>query len=342
MYRHLLVSVDDTDRSVEAVSSGVALARSFGARVTFLHAAPDDAAAPHGAAEASPRSSAPKPVCGAMGRPRELLAKAEAAARALGVSCDAQCRVSERPEAAIVAAARERCCDLVVIAAPGHRDAHGAALDSAMLAALMSAGLPVHVTGRADRAAPAHAIGIMLDEHRCLAAVLHAWMRELAAARAVGSVPAAARMRVIARCLRAFALTIHHPKEEAHLFRRLRERNQALGAEIDELLHQHARDVEWLTTLARHVQALARAKESDAAAALGQLDGAVQAYAAFLWDHFGREEAVVLPAAQRHLTADDWTHIDAAYARNRLPATRADRERRRLFARIIRVRAVVH
>ena len=67
------------------------------------------------------------------------------------------------------------------------------------------------------------------------------------------------------------------------------------------------------------------------------LEDAMTRYAGFLWDHMGREEGVILPAAQRHLLAEDWVAIDAAFAENRDPNFNggADREYRQLFSRIV-------
>jgi len=62
----------------------------------------------------------------------------------------------------------------------------------------------------------------------------------------------------------------------------------------------------------------------------------VAGYARFLWDHLGREEGVILPAAQRFLLAEDWEAIDQAFATNRDPNFNgAHREYRQLFARIV-------
>jgi hypothetical protein len=62
---------------------------------------------------------------------------------------------------------------------------------------------------------------------------------------------------------------------------------------------------------------------------------APERYARFVWD-LGREEGVVLPAAERHLTAEDWAEIDAAFSQNRDPrfGGDTDAEFRRLFSRI--------
>ena len=51
----------------------------------------------------------------------------------------------------------------------------------------------------------------------------------------------------------------------------------------------------------------------------------------------GREEGVILPAAQRHLLPEDWAAIDAAFAENRDPnfGGDTDKEYRQLFSRIV-------
>ena len=66
------------------------------------------------------------------------------------------------------------------------------------------------------------------------------------------------------------------------------------GKEPDELERQHVLDHLLVDDLAREVEVLADA-----------LYERVQAYAAFLWEHMGREEGVIIPAAQRHLSEAD-------------------------------------
>jgi hypothetical protein len=86
------------------------------------------------------------------------------------------------------------------------------------------------------------------------------------------------------------------------------------------------------------VAALVEAGDADRrASALAALDEAVQGYAAFTWEHLGREEGVVLPAAQRHLQADDWAAIDAGFAANRGRDGAGEHERslRLLFERLM-------
>lgn len=337
MYRHLLVPIDGTDLSVQVIGNAVALARPLGARITFFHAQADAAASLRGDAEVL-RVAAPAEYHYAVaGKARELLAKAEAAARALGVPCEARHAVSDKPAQAIVEAARECRCDLIFMASHGHRGKLGMAFASETLAVLVNAGLPVLVSSTGEPAAPARAIGIIRDEHRSLAAVMHAWMNALAVARDAGAPADAAQMRAALRYVQRFPVQLHHPKEEQHLFERLRQRTTSCHAELDELQRQHVRDGDLVAALERQVEALAQSEGPAAVQATRTLEEQVGRYASFLWDHMGREEGVILPAAQRHLLAEDWVAIDAAFGDNRDPNFQgdSDREYRQLFSRIV-------
>jgi nucleotide-binding universal stress UspA family protein/hemerythrin-like domain-containing protein len=332
MYRHLLVPIDGTDLSTETVGQAVEFARTLRARITFFHVVSDHAGSLVGDAEVVRVTSPADYEYAFVGRARELLAKAEAAARALGVPCSTRSAVGGTPHDAIVAAAREAGCDLIFMASHGRRTQVGMLFGSETVKVLTHAGIPVLVAATSEPAQPARAIGIVRDEHRSLAAVLHAWQHLLDEAVRSGGRPDRTLMRSIVGYIRDFPVRLHHPKEDDYLFSRLRERAPQYGAELDELERQHERDREWVTQL----EALVDRDPADAAA-LTELRSAVQAYSAFIWEHLGREEGVILPAAHRHLTADDWTEIDAAFAANSDPRFGGDddREFRRLFSRIV-------
>jgi nucleotide-binding universal stress UspA family protein/hemerythrin-like domain-containing protein len=337
VYRHLLVPIDGTDLSVEVVGNAVALARPLGARITFFHASEDHAASLRGEADAVRLTSRESFDYAFSGRPRELLAKAEAAARAFGVSCASLHAVSDKPAQAIVGAAREAGCDLIFMASHGGRGRLGMAYSSETFDVLMNAGLPVLVAATGEPSAAARAIGILRDEHRSLAAVLHAWMHALARAREEDRPVDLALMRAIVRYVRAFPIALHHPKEEQQLFRRLRERTPIVNAELDELERQHERDRQLVDEIAALVDALADAGTTAQRPLTRTLEDAVGRYATFQWEHMGREEGVVLPAAQRHLDADDWAAIDAAFAANADPRFGGDDDGdfRHLLSRIV-------
>ena len=187
MYRHLLVPIDDTDLSVHAIGNAVALARQLGARITFFHALADADSSWRGEAEVLRLTARDEYDYAFAGKARELLAKAEAAARALGVPCEARHAVSSKPAQAIIEAARSAACDLIFMASHGHHGKLGMLFTSETLSVLMNAGLPVLVSAIGEPAVPARAIGIIRDEHRSLAAVMHAWMHALAGARQSGA-----------------------------------------------------------------------------------------------------------------------------------------------------------
>ena len=342
MYRHLLVPIDDSDLSIGVVGNAVGLARAVGARITFFHAVADPARSVASDAELLRLTAHDDYDYAYTGKAHELLAKAEAAAHALGVSCSSLQRPGDKPAAAIIDAARDCGCDLIFMASHGHRGRLGMALSSETLAVLMNAGLPVLVSATGEPKPPAHAIGIVRDEHRSLAAVMHAWMRTLAAARRAGTGADAQQMHAIVRYLQDFPVALHHPKEEQHLFKRLRERSDAFDAELDELGRQHQRDEEMVAELAKLVRKLQRCDDAETArAATAALEEAVQAYASFLWDHMGREESVILPAAAQHLSEADWVEIDRAFQENRDLQLRGnvDRAYRQLFSRIVNTAA---
>ena len=251
--------------------------------------------------------------------------------------CESRHVVSDKPAQAIVEAARAGGCDLIFMASHGGRGKLGMAFMSETLSVLVSAGLPVLVSSTGEPTAPARAIGIIRDEHRSLAAVMHAWMHALADAREAGTAVDAALMRAIVRYVQQFPVKLHHPKEEEHLFRRLRERTTSCNAQLDELDRQHERDHQLVAALAQQVEALAATDAEGRLRATRALEDEVARYAAFLWDHLGREEAVILPAAQRHLLPEDWAAIDAAFTENRDPnfGGDTDKEYRKLFSRIV-------
>jgi nucleotide-binding universal stress UspA family protein/hemerythrin-like domain-containing protein len=332
MYRHLLVPVDGTSLSTDTVGQAVELARTLGARITFFHATPDYQSSMSGEAEVVWTTSPGEFVYAFEGRARELLSKAESAARALGVPCSSMSAVSDKPYAAILGAARQASCDLIFMASHGRRSALGMMLGSQTLKVLTNSEIPVLVAATRNPAAPARAVGIIRDEHRSLAAVLHGWMHLIHEARQRGTPPDAALMAAMIRYIRDFPLQVHHPKEDEYLFRRLRERTTTVNADLEELERQHERDHQLVAELAALVDRFATG-----AGDLDALQRAVSRYSTFIWEHMGREEGVILPAAQRYLKDEDWVEIDAAFLENRDPRFGGDADRafKHLFSRIV-------
>ncbi|MGF6602084.1 nucleotide-binding universal stress UspA family protein/hemerythrin-like domain-containing protein [Paraburkholderia sp. GAS448] len=308
MYRHFLVPVDGTDACIEAIGQAVEFARSIGARITFL-AVPREDTALHRSENADPQ--APRHPMSDAGKREdrnwELLARAEAAARAQGVPCSSSAAGDEASLQPIVAAAREHGCDLICMAPrkqpvdpvePGARERD--VFDGVEAAILIC---PID-----RRPTPSRAMGILLDEHRAIADELHAWLSMLRTAQTRGISPEQAPMREAICRLRDLQAHRRRPKKDEWLYPRLRERTSAVDAELDELDQQRQCHEQLLDEVAGMIE-----REMEAGSSTGRIEQAVKAYAQFTWEHMGREEGVVLPAARRHLRDEDWLEIAAAF-----------------------------
>jgi hemerythrin-like domain-containing protein len=167
--------------------------------------------------------------------------------------------------------------------------------------------IPVLVCPAIAPSASSRTSAVICDDHRALAAVLHAMLHLLSIKRDRRTGPDAALLLAAVRYIQAFSLGVHHPKEEQHLFSKLRQRTPLYDAELAELERQHVRDAALLKELMELAELGAGSAQRSE-----EFESAVERYASFLWEHFGREEGVILPAAQRYLRPEDWADIEAA------------------------------
>ena len=177
------------------------------------------------------------------------------------------------------------------------------------------------------------AIRIIRDEHRSLAAVLHGMLYLVREIRLRGTAPNFALLGAMVYYIDAFPERFHHPKEDAYLFKYVRLRHPDAGRLIDRLEIEHRAGAERIRTLTQALQRYEQGGSSE----FGAFAEAVQAYAAFHWDHMRTEEDQLLPLARTHLTADDWKEIDAAFTGHSDPlfGAEAGAEYDALFRRIV-------
>jgi len=177
------------------------------------------------------------------------------------------------------------------------------------------------------------AIRTILNEHRSLAAVLHGMLYLVREIRDRGKKPDFNVLGAMVYYIDAVPERFHHPKEDKYLFKLLRIRCSAAGPLLHLLEEEHRVGAEKIRTLE---QALARYQQGGDAE-FGAFAAAVDAYAAFHWDHMRREEKEVLPLAEQHLTPGDWETIDAAFAGHTDPlfGAEAGEEYDNLFRRIV-------
>ena len=176
-------------------------------------------------------------------------------------------------------------------------------------------------------------IRIIHDEHRSLAAVLHGMLYLVNAIRSRGMKPDFKVLGAMVYYIDAFPERYHHPKEDRYLFALLRARCPAARGVLSRLEEEHRAGAEKIRALE---QALAR-YEHGGDAEFSNFAAAVEAYAAFHWDHMRCEEKEVLPLAEKHLTPEDWELIDNAFMGHADPllGTEAGSEFEELFKKIV-------
>src|SRR4029079_1653269 len=132
---------------------------------------------------------------------------------------------------------------------------------------------------------------------------------------------------------RAFPEALHHPKEDAYLFPRLKARTDECDATLSELEAQHVQGPKLLDAL----EASIAAYERDPQHGLPAFAEAAARFATMQMEHMRIEMKVIIPAARKYLTDDDWSAIAAAFGKHGDPrfTVDADEEYRQLFARIL-------
>jgi nucleotide-binding universal stress UspA family protein/hemerythrin-like domain-containing protein len=333
MYRHLLVPLDGSPLATELVRQSVLLAKSLGARITFFHAEEDYGSTSVGALERVMWPSLYNDRVA--GDARALLAKAAVVAREAGVGHQTLTVNSDRPHEAILQAAEARGCDLVVIASHGRRGLRSLVIGSQTQNVLQQSSLPVLVLAAGSNLPEwekIEAIAILRDEHRSLAAVAHGLELLARDARTRGQPPRFDLLRAIVRYIRAFPETLHHPKEDAWLFRKLRERTPEFNDTLDVLERQHAEGRDLVDELERSI-----ARYETDPGGHQRFEEAVRRFVTAQEQHMRLETRVVLPAAYRYLTAGDWNEIGRAFADHGDPRFSADTDEdfRQLFVRIL-------
>jgi nucleotide-binding universal stress UspA family protein/hemerythrin-like domain-containing protein len=334
MYRHLMVPIDDSSLSVETVRKAVKFARALDAKVTFLHAQEDYGTTSDGALERAIWPTAFKEHMA--GDARAMLSKAEVVAREAGVDHDSVAVTSNRPYEAILETAEARGCDLVFIASHGRRGLKGLMLGSQTQRLLQDTTIPVLVSAvetnlpAGELIRPLVTIG---DEHRSLAAVVHALEFLVREARDKGKPPSFDLLRAMLHYIKVFPEALHHPKEDAYLFRKLRERTSEFDETLDELERQHATGRQLVEALEQSINRY----EKDPGHGFDAFATEVARFASAQMQHMRLESKVILPAAREYLTAEDWSEIDRAFANNGDPRFSADNDEgfRQLFARIL-------
>jgi nucleotide-binding universal stress UspA family protein len=99
MYRHILIPTDGSELAERGVAHGLALAKYLGAKVSVIYVV--------------------EPLLAVTGDFASVLDRAENAAKEAGVSCETIQVENVQPHQAIIAAAKDKGCDLIVMSSHG-------------------------------------------------------------------------------------------------------------------------------------------------------------------------------------------------------------------------------
>jgi nucleotide-binding universal stress UspA family protein len=143
MYKHILIPTDGSELSGKAIEHGIALAKSINAEVTAV-----TVTAPFHVFAIEPDMVTDTPEQYEK-RAADLAAKhlnvAEEAAKTAGISCDTMRVEHEHPYRAIIDAAAQKICDLIVMASHGRRGISAIVLGSETVKVLTHSAVPVLV-----------------------------------------------------------------------------------------------------------------------------------------------------------------------------------------------------
>lgn len=146
MFKHILLPTDGSTLAGRAITRGFTLAKSLGARVTLLSVVPefrmvaDESFAVPMSAQLKSRYEKE-----AMARATRSLRSLQQKAQKAGLKADIVAVTGDLPYQQIIAVARKRKCDLVVMASHGRRGLTGLLLGSETVKVLTHSKVPVLV-----------------------------------------------------------------------------------------------------------------------------------------------------------------------------------------------------
>lgn len=141
MFHRLLVPIDGTPMALEAVDAAIAMARLSQAEVHVLHVVPSFPSVAYLAERVHATRELYEEEAGA--RAIAWLSEARERVRGAGVACESSYTFAARVHEAIVDAARDYRCDLIVMAAPLHLGLLPSMFTREMRAVMQATDVPV-------------------------------------------------------------------------------------------------------------------------------------------------------------------------------------------------------
>jgi nucleotide-binding universal stress UspA family protein len=143
MYQHILLPTDGSELSNKAIPQAIEVAKAIGARVTGIHVSPTFHTFSTDPLVVTDRADDYEGDAGKIGQ--QYLAVIEAAALAAGVPYDGVHVLHDHPYEAILGEAKQRGCDLIVMASHGRRGVAALVLGSETHKVLTHGSIPTLV-----------------------------------------------------------------------------------------------------------------------------------------------------------------------------------------------------
>jgi nucleotide-binding universal stress UspA family protein len=143
MFKHILIPTDGSELSERAVLAGVSFAKEVGAQVTGVTALPEFRTFTLDSDMIE--TTEDEYLAASERRGDKFLATVVDAARVAGVTCNTVLARSDRPAEAILNTARERGCDLIIMASHGRHGIGSVLLGSETQKVLVQSAIPVLV-----------------------------------------------------------------------------------------------------------------------------------------------------------------------------------------------------
>ena len=174
---------------------------------------------------------------------------------------------------------------------------------------------------------------IIHEEHASLAAMLRSLMLMVERGPEDSAEQFFDVVRAMLFYIDEFPERLHHPKESDLLFPKVLRADPSCMETVKRLEDDHLKG----ESNVRELQHLLLAWELLGELRRGAFTEYARRYVDFYLDHMRIEETVILPSAQKHLTASDWKELDTAFAANRDPLSghASDPVYDRLFTRIV-------
>jgi len=146
MFKHLLIPTDGSELSEAAIKAGVQFAKSINAKVTGFYAMPKFHLLVYGPdGVIDKRQDFADFEKDWKARADRFLAVIMQAAKAADVPCETALQTSDQPYEAIIATAKEKGCDLIMMASNGRRGVQAFLLGSETQKVLTHSKIPVLV-----------------------------------------------------------------------------------------------------------------------------------------------------------------------------------------------------